>query len=190
MRNQELVERVKQRQPGAFDEFYYAFVDRVHRQLYSLLGPDSEIEDVVQLTFVQVYNRIHTFRGDASVSTWLHRVTINVAMSHLRRRQRWFRWDREADLAPLLQPSEPEQPDEIASRSEKLQLLHGVLGRLKPKKRVAFVLYEIEGHTLEEIAELVSAPVPTVAARLRAARQEVRRSLERQLKVPPLKVVA
>jgi RNA polymerase sigma-70 factor (ECF subfamily) len=181
VRDQELIRRVIERRPGAFDEFYYAYVDRVHRQLFTMVGPDAEIEDLIQLTFVQVFRRIGTFRGDASISTWLHRVAVNVALSHLRKRKRWFRWESDQQLQVPL-PSAPEQPDEAFGRREKLQLLHKVLDRVKPKKRVVFLLYEVEGHTLEEIGQIVDAPVNTVAARLRAARLEVRRALERRLK--------
>lgn len=181
MRDQELIKRVIERRPGAFDEFYYAFVDRVHRQLFTIVGPDAEIEDLIQLVFVQVYRRIGSFRGDASIGTWLHRVTVNVALTHLRKRKRWFRFEGE-DRARLPMPSAPEAPDEAFGRREKLQLLHRVLDRVKPKKRIVFLLYEVEGYTLEEISEIVDAPVNTVAARLRAARLEVRRALERRLK--------
>lgn len=187
MRDQGLVERVQARHPGAFEEFYYAYVDRVHRHLYSIVGPDSDLDDLVQQTFVHVHQRIHTFRGESSVTTWLHRVTVNVALDHLRRRRRWFRLDSVREQLPS--PAEPEQPDETADRSHKLRVLHQVLDRLKPKKRLVFVLYEIEGHTLEEIAELVDSSVNTVAARLRAARLEVRQAMERRLKLAPLRAV-
>jgi len=181
VRDRDLISRVIERKPGAFDEFYYAYVDRVHRQLFTIVGPDAEIDDLIQLVFVQVYRRIHTFRGEARITTWLHRVTVNVALTHLRKRKRWFRWEGE-ERALLPEPDAPEQPDEAFGRREKLQLLHKVLDRVKPKKRVVFLLYEVEGFTLEEIGEIVDAPVNTVAARLRAARLEVRRALERRLK--------
>ena len=69
-------------------------------------------------------------------------------------------------------------PLRSAEHAQSLELLSKVLDKLKPKKRVVFVLYEVEGHTLEEIAEIVESSVNTVAGRLRAARLEVRRALE------------
>ena len=74
-----------------------------------------------------------------------------------------------------------ENPDDKLNRTQILEILHKVLSQVKPKKRLVFVLYEIEGHTLEEIAEIVESSVNTVAGRLRAARQEVRRTLEKRL---------
>lgn len=183
MRDNDLIERTKAGKPGAFDELYYAYVDRVHRHLYRVVGPDADLEDLVQQTFVQVYKRIDTFRAESSFSTWLHRVALNVTLTHLRKRDRWFRPQTSEVLLPLPAPVPAEAPDEAVSRREKHEALYVALSRVKPKKRLVFVLYEIEGHTLEEISKLVDAPVNTVAARLRTARQEVRRTLEKQLAV-------
>lgn len=188
MRDNELIQRAKAGKPGAFDELYFAYVDQVHRRLFRVVGPDGDLEDLVQQTFVQVFKRIDTFRADATFSTWLHRVALNVALSHLRKRDRWFRPQTSDIILPLPTPEQSEQPDEVVSRREKQEALYGALARIKPKKRLVFVLYEIEGHTLEEIAKLVDAPVNTVAARLRTARQEMRRALEKRLTMQPVAV--
>lgn len=184
MRDNELIERVRAAKPGAFDELYYAYVDRVHRHLFRVIGPDPDLEDLVQQTFVQVYKSIDSFRADATFGTWLHRVALNIALSHLRKRSRWLRPQTSDIVLPWPAPEASEQPDETVSRREKQELLYAALARLKPKKRLAFVLYEVEGHTLEEISKLVDAPLNTVAARLRAARQEMRRALEKRLTRP------
>lgn len=181
MRDNELIRRVQQGRVGAFDELYYAYVDRVHRQLFAMLGADSELEDMVQQTFVQVHNHIAHFREDAQFSTWLHRITVNVALSHLRKRQRWFRWEKDPDPAPAFVPTSSALPDASLAQTQKLQYLHHLLQDLKPKKRIAYVLYEIEGHSLEEIAQLSDCSLTTVAARLRAARLELRQKMQKRL---------
>ena len=181
MRDQELIKRVQNNAPGAFDELYFAYIDRIHRHLFSIVGPDPDIDDLIQLTFVQIHRKIHTFKGDSRFSTWLHRVTVNVALSYLRKRSRWLR-DRNEDLMLTDHLTQVvENPDDKLNRTQILEILHKVLSQVKPKKRLVFVLYEIEGHTLEEIAEIVESSVNTVAGRLRAARQEVRRTLEKRL---------
>lgn len=181
MRDNDLIRRVQQDRIGAFDELYYAYVDRVHRQLFAMLGADSELEDMVQQTFVQVHKNIKGFREDAQFSTWLHRIAINVALSHLRKRQRWFRWEKDPDPAPAFVPSSSALPDASLAQAQKLQYLHKLLAELKPKKRIAYVLYEIEGHSLEEISKLTDCSLGTVAARLRAARLELRHKMQRRL---------
>ncbi|MDF1564479.1 MAG: RNA polymerase sigma factor [Deltaproteobacteria bacterium] len=178
----DLITRVQEGRPGAFDELYYAYVDRVHRKLHAVVGPDPELDDLIQQTFLQIHGKIGEFRGECAFATWLHRVALNVALMHLRKRQRWLRFGQEPEsLRPALEPAGPAAPDDAAGRREKLELLHGIVGEVKPKKRIVFVLYHVEGHTLEEIAELTEASVNTVASRLRAARKEVRRALERRL---------
>jgi RNA polymerase sigma-70 factor (ECF subfamily) len=154
MRDIELIDRVKQGQPKACYEFYYSYVDRVHRQLYAMVGPDADLDDLIQQTFIVVFKRIDSFRGESRFTTWLHRVVVNVAIDHLRARKRKVRPDLEQELRTLCAPSAFETPDEMLARSEKIALLHSILDGVKPKQRVVFMLYEVEGHTLEEIAEL------------------------------------
>ncbi len=181
MRDKDLIKRMQQGRHGAFDELYYAYVDRVHRQLFAMLGPDSELEDMVQQTFVQVHKNIKSFRQDAQFSTWLHRIAVNVALSHLRKRQRWFRWEKDPDQASAFVSATVATPDIFLAQAQKQRYLHALLESLKPKKRIAYVLYELEGHSLEEIAVLTDSSVGTVAARLRAARVELRQKLQRRL---------
>lgn len=178
MRNQELVEKARANYPGAFDELYYAYVDRVQRQLCSIVGQDSDIDDLIQQTFVQVYRHLESFRGDSSFSTWLHRIAVNVALGHLRKRKRWFKLRQAVHSLPENPSIEENTPLKSVQSTETRELLASVLDKLKPKKRIVFVLYEIEGHTLEEIAAIVESSVNTVAGRLRAARIEIRRALE------------
>lgn len=182
MRSDELVERAQRGVPGAFDELYYAYVDRVHRQLAALVGPSSDLEDLVQQVFVQVHQNLPRFRGDAAFPTWLHRLVLNVGLMHVRSAA--VRRQKASVELPLELPSQDGSgPERAYARTEARAALYAVLAQLDDKKRVAFILYEIEGHTLEEIALLLDTSINTVAARVRTARLEVRRGLERRLRV-------
>lgn len=174
MHDPELIQRVQGHAPGAFEELYRAYVNKVVGCLRSMVGPSSDLDDLVQATFVQVFRSIGSYRAEALFTTWLHRVTVNVALMHLRSQRRWS--DHE-ELDELDMPLE-ETPESRGERLDDLRVLYGILDRMKPKKRIIFVLYEVEGHTLEEISSLVAAPLNTVAARLRAARIEVRQEVE------------
>ena len=187
MRDRELISKVVSGHPGAFDELYYAYVDRVHRQVYCILGPDPEIDDVIQNAFIQIHKKIATYRFESAFSTWVHRIAINAALQHIRRRSRWRRngqysTDSLAQAFPGA-TARVEEPDTMIDRKLRVELFFSVVERLKPKKRVVFLLYEIEGHTLEEIANLVSVSPNTVASRLRAARREVRTLMEKRLRL-------
>jgi RNA polymerase sigma-70 factor, ECF subfamily len=178
MRNQELVDKARNGHPGAFDELYFSYVDRVQRQLYGIVGAGADVDDLIQQTFVQVYRNLDGFRGDSSFATWLHRITVNVALGHLRKKKRWFKLREAVSNEPADAYQSEATPLRSVECSETRELLASVLDKLKPKKRIVFVLYEIEGHTLEEIATIVESSVNTVAGRLRAARLEIRRALE------------
>lgn len=160
----------------AFDELYRTHVERVHRTLAAMVRSDAEVDDLVQATFVQAYRQLASFRGDAAFATWLHRICINVALTHFRTRSRWRRFrERHAQHQEVVR-REGETPHDAVQRQETMDRLQQLLDRLKPDKRLVLVLYEIEGRTLSEIAELVEAPLNTVATRLRTARLEIRRA--------------
>jgi RNA polymerase sigma-70 factor, ECF subfamily len=173
----DMVQRAKAQRPGAFEALYYAHVDQVHRKLAAMVGPDPELDDLVQQVFVRAWQHLSEFRGEARLGTWLHRIAVNVALSHLRQRQR----TRARMSAHAAESSNdvPRDAEAALDTSQRVARLHGLLERLKPKKRVVFVLYELEGHTLDEIAGMTQSSINTVAGRLRAARLELRRAAAR-----------
>lgn len=142
------------------------------RLAYRVLGARHEIEDVIQEVFVQVYRSLPDFRGQAKFGTWLHRVTINVVLMHRRAAK-----SRPIFAEPALDdrvagPNEM-APDDDAERRERIRAFGRLLDRLADKKRVVFVLHDLEGVAPSEIAQIVGAPVLTVRTRLFYARREL-----------------
>jgi RNA polymerase sigma-70 factor (ECF subfamily) len=136
----------------AFRRLYEAHRDRVARLAYRVLGGHRDLEDVVQEVFVQVYKSLPDFRGQSKFGTWLHRVTINVVLM-----QR-----RAARSRPI-----------FAEAAADVRAFGRLLDRLADKKRVVFVLHDLEGVAPGEIAQIVGAPVLTVRTRLFYARREL-----------------
>lgn len=155
----------------AFGELYQLHRRDVARLVARLLGPRSDLEDVIQDVFVQVFRSLPGFRGESRFSTWLHRVTVNVTLMHL----------RAARSRPQFSPDPPventageqESPFDGVARNERLRALYRILDRLSEKKRTVFILHELEGVPAGEIAKMVGAPVLTVRTRLFYARREV-----------------
>ncbi|MCU0692834.1 MAG: sigma-70 family RNA polymerase sigma factor [Polyangiaceae bacterium] len=135
-----------------------------------MLGPVPEVDDVIQDVFFQVYRSIGDFRGSARFSTWLHRVAINVVLMHLRAQR--SRPNLSDPLSHDLKAVGP-SPDEETMRRERIRTFYGVLDRLSEKKRIVFVLHEIEGLSPRAIADIVGAPALTVRTRLHYARREL-----------------
>ncbi len=181
-----LIERCCAGDERAIRLLYEAHVESVNRKLAAMLGPDPELDDLVQMTFVRAFQNLPRFRGDARLSTWLHRIALNLAYSHLAsaRRRRWL---RTLDFTKLSVPSPIAPIDQAVEHAEWIEALYSALNRVKPKNRLAFVLTQIEGHTLDEAAELLGISRNTIAARVRRTRAYVRRALLRreQRNAPP-----
>jgi RNA polymerase sigma-70 factor (ECF subfamily) len=166
---------------GAYDQLYRRTVDVVWYRLTRLLGPDPEREDLTQQVFLEVFGRLERFRGEARFRTFVCRVAVNMAIDHLERRRRRPGLLPEAFDIPADPAASPEQQ---AEQRQRVALIWSLLDRIKPKKRVAFVLRVVEGLSLEEVAELVGATVPAVAQRVRHAHDELQTMLIRRRVLP------
>lgn len=168
--DRELIHRCLGGSQAAFRELHYRHVDRVYRLAARILGPDADVADVVQEVFLSVHRSLDRYRAEAAFTTWLHRLTVHVAVSALRKRIRVRR-----EPVPREAPVDPHGRMEAR---EELRALYAALDGLAPKNRVAFVLFEIEGLSLEEVAESTQVPLHTAAARLRRARVALARAVD------------
>lgn len=167
-----LVRQAAAGDPAAFRALFARHRSDVARLVYRMLNAPADLEDVVQEVFVQVFRSLKDFRGQSKFSTWLHRVTVNVVLMHR----------RSARSRPVLIEELPGElvaddgqtlPDEAVDRLERMRAFQRLLARLADKKRVVFVLHELEGMSPAEIADVVGAPVLTVRTRLFYARREL-----------------
>ena len=157
---------------NALAEIYRRHGKRVESIARNLLGPSSEIEDVVQDVFIELQRALHKFRGDARFTTWLHRVAVNVSLQYLRRGRRkgWLRW-LGLDDAP--QSATVQYSEGRLEARDICRQLYDILGTLPEKKLAVFVLYELEGMSLEDISTTLGIGINTVKSRLFHARNEV-----------------
>ena len=167
-----------------FDALYREQKQRVLGTVRSVLGPSDEIEDVVQLVFIEVHRSLARFEGRAKLSTWVYRIAVNVALQHIRRkkRRRWLMLGARGDEAER-QPSSG-KPERRLEERQVLERVYAAVDRLNEKKRVVWVLHELQGLAPAEIAEVVEIPMNTVRSRLLAARKEVKARLEREGTLP------
>jgi RNA polymerase sigma-70 factor, ECF subfamily len=173
-----LVQRARRGDAAAFRALFLGHRGAVARLVYRMLGSSTDLEDVVQEVFVQVWKSLPSFRGQSKLTTWIHRVTVNVVFMHRRAARTRVRLTE--------QTAEPEEradeagvaPDEGADRRARLRAFSRLLTRLSDKKRVVFVLHELEGVPPTEISEIVGAPVLTVRTRLFYARRELRAMMD------------
>jgi RNA polymerase sigma-70 factor (ECF subfamily) len=166
----DLIARAAADDAAAFRQLYEKHRFAVARLVFRMLGGRGDVDDVIQEVFVQVHRSLKDFRGQSKFGTWLHRVTVNVVLMHRRaaRSRPTFAEEPVGDI-----PHGRQAPDEDAERRERMRAFGRLLERLAEKKRVVFILHELEGISPEEIGKIVGAPVLTVRTRLFYARREL-----------------
>jgi RNA polymerase sigma-70 factor (ECF subfamily) len=154
-----------------FRTVYEAWFHSVERWLRAAGAPDSELEDLAQEVFVVVERKLHRFDGK-NLPGWLYRICANTVSDH--RRRAWFRrlFTRPRDFALESVEQEGGDPAELFEKEEERAQLHRLLDKMSEKRRTAFVLFEIEGYSCEEIAGILGIPIATVWTRLHHARKE------------------
>lgn len=150
----------------ALREFYDGHQNQVRGHLYRLLGPDSELDDLVQTIFARAFAALATFKASSTLTTWLYRITTNTTHNLLRQR---FRRNRVKAAFGWWLSGRPLQDGSVDVRDEATRLLQ----HLAPDLREVFVFYHYEGLTLQEIAQILDKPLSTIGDRLTRARKRL-----------------
>jgi RNA polymerase sigma-70 factor (ECF subfamily) len=162
-------------------EEYYDFV---RYMLFRLCGPGPDFEDLRQTVLVELLQSLPRFRGEAALTTFIARICVNVFRNHLRRA-------RSRPLAPP--PDDSADPVDPLHRLESRQALGGcvrVLDTLSPNHRLVFVLRNMLGYSIDEIAELMGSARSTTRLRLYYARKAFARALAEDETGKPARVNA
>lgn len=167
-----LVDQAKAGDMTAFEELYRRNVGRVFALCMRMAGDASLAEELAQDVFVRAWEKLGTFRGDSAFSSWLHPLTVNVALTERRsRRRRTSRVMTTDDLTPFEKPTRAPGPEAGMD-------LEKALASLPPGARSVFVLHDVEGYQHNEIAELTGVAEGTSKAQLHRARRMLREALE------------
>jgi RNA polymerase sigma-70 factor (ECF subfamily) len=164
--------------PQTVPEFRTLFtqqVDFVWRVLRRYGVPERDLEDACQEVFLIVHRKLPEFEQRSSLRTWIYAIAARVAM--VSRRKAYFRRELLEPETPE-QSAEPEQED-AASQNKTLSQIERALGELDADKREAFVLYELEGMNVAEVALAMGVPENTALYRLHRAREELAAKLKR-----------
>jgi RNA polymerase sigma-70 factor (ECF subfamily) len=155
-----------------------------------MLGNAADAEDVTQDVLLQMVRRLETFRGEARFTTWLDRVTVNVALArrHSRARRRERQLDAPLDGLPGAcaprRGAAPRCPERVALDRETRALVERAVGRMPEMYRDVFVLAEVEGLANAEVGGLLGLSLPAVKSRLHRARLLLRAALSPYVERP------
>jgi RNA polymerase sigma-70 factor (ECF subfamily) len=164
---------------AAFAQLYALHKRRVYSLCLRMLGNVAEAEDLTQESFLQLHRKIATFRGDSAFSTWLHRLTINVVLMHLRRKGlNLISLDEALDPSPDHGPARSfGAPDMRLTGSIDRMTLEKAVESLPAGYRLIFVLHDIEGYEHNEIATLLDCSIGNSKSQLHKARMKLREAL-------------
>ena len=154
---------------SAFERIYRTHVARVHSLARRMLGP-GEADEVTQDVFVRTWQKLHTFRGDALFTTWLHRLAVNVVIE--RRRTYAVQRDRITD-----DPAALDRMTVPPARADLTVTFDQAIEQLPPGAREIFVLHDVEGYKHREIAALLDITSGTSKRQLHRARMLLRTQL-------------
>ncbi len=167
------------------DRVFREYAPRVYNLARRMLGNDADAEDVTQDVLVQVVRKLDTFRGEAAFPTWLHRVTVNAALAHRRKRARrdegrvgdpLDNFDNDGHHVGHVRPW-PSNPESSVLATEQAELIDKSIQTLPDMYREVFVLADVEQMPNSDIAEILEISVPAVKSRLHRARLMMRDAL-------------
>jgi RNA polymerase sigma-70 factor (ECF subfamily) len=167
----QLISRVVAGDAAAERELYETYVDRIYRLAFRLAGDDELARDFTQATFIRAFEKIGSFRGESSLSTWLHSIGVSVALNGLRKtkrtRTREAPMEEGMSIGAMPVEADPDLKERLA-RS---------IDSLSEKYRTVFVMHDVEGYTHEEISGTLNIPIGTSKSHLFQARNKLRVAL-------------
>lgn len=176
------VEAVLRGDRAAFEQLVRQESPRLFRVIARILRDDDEAQSVMQETYLQAYQRLHTFRRESKLTTWLYAIGINLARAALRKQQRYHTLG-ETDIEALqpqfadgmyVQKPETWNPEQVTERAEQRRLVHEAIDRLPDDYRAVIVLRDLEELSTDETAETLGISNGAARVRLHRARQALR----------------
>lgn len=178
--------RAAQGDHAAFSQIVQEYQHKVFSYALRHCRNQADAEDIAQEVFLQVYKALPRFRGDASLSSWIFRITSNLCIDYARRKKKNAQplsdFDEETLAFLLDKPDDAPTPDEALLLKEEREALVRGLACLTQQHREILLMREMDGLTYEEIASVCQLPLGTVRSRLARARLALRRALAEEEK--------
>jgi RNA polymerase sigma-70 factor (ECF subfamily) len=180
---EELIERCQEGDEGAFDTLYGLINRDLYASAYYFLRNHDDAEDVVQLVLVRLYNHIKRLKNRQKFASWLWRLIANQCFSYQQKKKRTrgnVSYDDAIQVKAenQLEVSNLKNPREVLINKEIMARINEAVKELPKRQRACFVLYEIEGKSINEISEILGTSVGAVKFNIHQARQKLRGMLK------------
>lgn len=174
----DLVQRAQQGDVDAFAELFHAHKIKIYSLCLRMTSNNAEAEDLTQETFLLVFRKLRTFRGDSALSTWLYRVAVNTVLMHFRKKGlRQVPLDeinQQDPHAPLRERGEADE--QLAGTVDRIALTRA-MGALPVGYRTVFLLHEVKGYEHHEIARILRCSIGNSKSQLHKAKARMREQL-------------
>jgi RNA polymerase sigma-70 factor, ECF subfamily len=183
-----LVEQAIKGNPEAFGEIVKRWERKIFALCYGMLSREEDARDAAQETFISAYRNLASFRGEAKVSSWLHRIAVNQCLTKQRRakvRAESSLEDESETNQAVFVAANGASPARTTEQSERLQFVRQAVAALPVELRQIVLMKEFEEMTFQEISDALDLPLSTVKSRLYTALKQLRMKLERT----PLEIV-
>ncbi len=190
-REMDLFRRAQTGDRGAFGQLAIRLQDRLYNAILRVVGDREEARELTQEAFVKALTKIESFRGDSQPFTWMFRIGVNLAISHLRKVQRRRTFSLDAprngsdDQASALVDrlaGDGESPTEAIERRETQQQVLVALGQLDAEYRAILVMRDIEDMDYQQMANVLDIPLGTLKSKLFRARLAMREQMVLMMK--------
>ena len=186
--DEQLVKLAVDQDPEAFGEIVNRWERKIFALCFGMLRREDEAKDAAQDTFIAAYKNLGQFRGEAKVSSWLHRIAVNQCLTRKRREKtRSENFIDESDSAEekVFRAPKHLSPSKLTEKNERLGAVRSAVKSLPPELKEIVLLKEFEEMTFQEISDAMNMPLSTVKSRLYTALKQLRMKLEST----PLEVV-
>ena len=183
-----LVARARDKDFAAFEELVDRYEDKIFRLAFRFVRNETEAKEIVQDTFLLVWRKLDTFKGDAQFGSWLYRVATNTALMRLRAQRRHPEVSTEElpidyldnyGQLPAAGENWAKRPDDELQSDELRRRIQKAVDELPEIYRTVFLIRDVEGLSTEETAEVLEISIPTVKTRLHRARLALRDAITR-----------
>jgi len=181
----ELVKRVQARDEIAFKEIVDRYQSKVFSIIYGILRNRNDAEDISQQVFTKIYFSINNFDFRSSFLTWIYKITVNECYDYLRKkkvRKLVYESDFGEDDSVNMERSEPDRTRPIDATLAQRDLIVKLLGKVSEEDRKLMLLKEVEGHSVEELADMTGMNENTIKVKLFRARQKLLKAAQRLTK--------
>ena len=168
-----LISKAQNGDEGAFKFLMTKYYLRVYASLFAFTKSREDSEDLTQLTFIKVWQKINSFRGDSAFFTWIYRIAINLAKNHFASSaSKKDKVNISSDDLEIDIPSY-ENPEISLMHKQSLQNIQSYVKTLPESLKTAFTLREVDGKSYEEISVITNTPIGTVRSRIFRARESI-----------------